>query len=192
MDKDFASTLIGSRTGFRRLCIEVTIIAGFVAMMAIFSWIKVPLTVPITLQTMGVFLAIGILGTKRGTAAIASFVGAGLLGLPVFAGFAGGPAYLLGASGGYIIGFIPTAIVAGLIMDKLGKSVPAMFISMLAGLAVCYAFGTAWFMGIYGSAAGLDVYYVLSICVIPFVIPDIIKIALAITVCKLVSQIRSK
>ncbi len=188
MNREALVREVSSASKAKRLAKEISIIAAFVALMAICSWIKVPGAVPVTLQTFAIFLAIGILGTKRGTAAVASFVAIGMMGAPVFASFAGGPAYLLGTSGGYIMGFVATAAVTGIIMDKLGRSVASMAFAMVVGLAVCYAFGTIWFMSVYGASTGMSIEYVLSVCVVPFIVPDIIKIALAITASKLVKR----
>ena len=81
------------------------------ALMAICSWISIPLTVPFTLQTFAVFVTLGILGGKRGTLSILVFLLLGAIGVPVFAGFTGGMGILLGNTGGYIIGFILSALV---------------------------------------------------------------------------------
>ena len=171
---------------------EIALVGAFVVLMTVFSWVKVPVgPVPVTLQTLGAFLAVGILGTRRGTAAIAAWVALGMMGLPVFANFAGGPVYLLGPTGGYIIGLIASAAITGKMMDVLGRSVWAMALSMAAGLVACYAFGTAWFMGVYGAAAGMGIESALAMCVAPFVVADIAKIAVAVAACRLISFARS-
>ena len=90
---------------------DIAYIGLFVAAMAICSWISIPLVVPVTLQTFAVFLAVGLLGGKRGTIAVCAYIFLGAIGVPVFAGFGGGPGALLGQSGGYIIGFIFTALI---------------------------------------------------------------------------------
>ncbi|MGI6217413.1 MAG: biotin transporter BioY [Coriobacteriales bacterium] len=170
-----------------KVAIDALLIALFVVIITVCAWIKIPGPVPVTLQTMAVFMAVSILGTKRGTAAVGSYIVLGLLGLPVFAGFAGGFAYLFGLTGGYIIGFLPTAFLTGWLIDRFGKTVPVMIGAMFAGLLVCYAFGTIWFIAVSGSAFdAASLQYVLSLCVYPFIIPDAIKIAAAVSATKLV------
>ena len=165
--------------------VDLVYIALCTALIAVCSWIQIPLTVPITLQTFAVFAVVGLLGTKRGTLSVLVYILLGAVGVPVFAGFSGGIGVLLGNTGGYIIGFIFSAIVTGWILDHLGKSIPVMAIAMIVGLAVCYIFGTAWFMFVYMRTSGtVGLVSVLSWCVIPFILPDAIKIALAIVVSK--------
>ena len=146
---------------------DLVYIAVFAVVMAVCSWISIPAQVPFTLQTFGVFMAVGVLGGKRGTLAVLVYVLLGAVGVPVFAGFSGGIGSLLGNAGGYIIGFIFSALVM-------------WAISMIIGLIVCYAFGTAWFMFAYTRSTGpVGLMAVLGWCVFPFIIPDLIKIALA-------------
>lgn len=91
-------------------------IALFAVVMAVCSWISIPiLEVPYTLQTFAVFLAVGVLGGKRGTLAVLVYILLGAVGVPVFAGFTGGLGYLLGNTGGYIIGFLFTALLMWLL-----------------------------------------------------------------------------
>ena len=153
----------------------------FAALMAVCSWIAVPTAVPFTLQTLGVFLSVGLLGGKLGTAAVAVYVLLGAFGLPVFANFSGGIGVLLSNTGGYIIGFILSALIMWLTESLFGKKLPVQILSMVLGLLACYAVGTVWFMFVYmrqTGAVGLGT--VLGWCVIPFIIPDAVKIALAL------------
>lgn len=161
--------------------IDIVYIGLFAALIAVCSWISIPLTVPITLQTMAICLVAGLLGAKRGTITTVIYILLGLVGVPVFAGFSSGPAALLSPSGGYIIGFIFTALIVGIVSDKAkGKMLP-LIISMVIGILVCYVFGTAWFAVVYAkqneTAATLKA--ILGWCVIPFLIPDAVKIAVA-------------
>lgn len=150
------------------------------ALIAICSWISIPLTVPITLQTMGVCLISGLMGLKRGTLATVIYILLGAIGVPVFSGFTGGISIILGSTGGYIIGFIFTALIVGFVSDKFkGKFVP-LVISMIVGILVCYAFGTVWFAVVYAnSGESATIGTILGWCVIPFLIPDAVKIAIA-------------
>ena len=164
------------------------LIALFVGLMAVGAWISIPVgPVPVTLQTMVVFLAAALLGPARGATAVGIYILIGIMGLPVFSSFGAGSAVILGATGGYIAGFILSAIVTGAMISKLGRSVPALAGSMLVGLAICYAFGTIWFMAMSGAALN----YVLSVCVLPFILPDAVKIAAAIAIVKLVDHVAS-
>ena len=89
---------------------ELARAALFAALIAICSWISIPTAVPFTLQTFAVFLALGVLGGKLGTLSVAVYLLLGAVGLPVFAGFQGGLGALLGATGGYLAGFLLTAL----------------------------------------------------------------------------------
>ncbi len=161
--------------------LDLAYIGMFVALMAICSWINIPMTVPFTLQTFAVFAAVAMLGLWRGTIAVLVYIILGAVGVPVFAGFSGGFGIILGTTGGYIVGFIFTALITGGIMKAFGKKLPVMIIAMILGLAACYAFGTVWFIYIYGQANGaISIITALSWCVFPYIIPDLCKIALAI------------
>lgn len=165
--------------------VDIAYIGLFVAVMAICSWISIPAAIPFTLQTFAVFIAIGLLGGRRGTIAVFVYVLLGAVGLPVFSGFTGGLGALLGTTGGYIIGFIFSALLMWAITAKFGEKTWVLGISMVAGLVVCYAFGTAWFMLVYMAQSGaVALATVLGWCVVPFIIPDLCKIALALLLTK--------
>ena len=160
---------------------DMTYIAMFAVVMAICSWISIPSVVPFTLQTFGVFLAVGVLGGKRGTLAVLIYILLGCVGLPVFAGFTGGIGILLGSTGGYIVGFLFTALTRWAMERLPGNPALIAVASMVLGLIVCYAFGTVWFMLVYARTTGpVGVWTALGWCVIPYVIPDLAKVALAL------------
>lgn len=100
---------------------DLAYIAIFAVVMAVCSWISIPMTVPFTLQTFGVFMAVGVLGGKRGTLAVLVYILLGVVGVPVFAGFSGGIGVLLNTTGGYIVGFLFSALVMWGIEKVLGK-----------------------------------------------------------------------
>ena len=168
------------QTAERSRTYDIVYIGMFVVVMAICSWISIPMAVPFTLQTFGVFMAVLVLGGKRGTLAVLVYILAGAIGMPVFSGFKGGAGALLGSTGGYILGFLFTALVMWAIEKFFGNKPVVTIISMLVGLLVCYAFGTAWFMVVYARANGpVGLMTALGWCVFPFIIPDLVKIALA-------------
>jgi len=163
-----------------------TIFIGlFAALIAVCSQIQIPGAVPFTLQTFAVFLAGGLLGGKRGTISVFVYILLGAVGLPVFAGFKGGIGALIGTTGGYIIGFIFSMlvfVVFELLLKEKAKKIIPLGIAMVIGLIICYAFGTAWFMIVYtNTKEPIGLITALSWCVFPFIIPDIVKIALALT-----------
>ena len=162
--------------------IDLVYIALGAVLISVCSWISVPTTVPFTMQTFAVFFVLSALGGKRGTAAIIVYVLLGAVGMPVFAQFTSGIGILLGNTGGYIIGFIFMGLVYRLIVHFLGKKPWVEILAMVIGLTVCYAFGTAWFMIVYARANGaVGLAMVLGWCVIPFIIPDLMKLGLALT-----------
>lgn len=150
------------------------------AIIAVCSWISIPIgAVPITLQTMAVCLIAGLFGWKRGTLATVIYICLGAVGVPVFSNFKAGIGVLAGPTGGYIIGFIFTAIIVGLVSDKTKGKLWCVVVAMVLGIAVCYAFGTAWFYIYMQSKNPMSLGAVLGACVIPFLLPDAVKIVVA-------------
>lgn len=165
-----------------KLLSDMIYIALFAAVIAICAQIRLPLgPVPFTLQTLGVFLASGILGAKRGTISVLIYILLGAVGVPVFNGFSGGFGVLLGVTGGYIIGFIFTAIIVGLAGDIFKKKIWIMTVAIIIGDIICYIFGTVWFMLVMNNQGNpTTIAAALSSCVIPFLIPDAAKIAVSV------------
>lgn len=155
-----------------------------VALIAVCSWLSVPALVPsmvpFTLQTFAVCLLAALFGWKLGLATILGYLLLGAVGVPVFAGFKGGLGALLGVTGGYLVGFLFTALVVGLAADRLGRKLPVLLGAMVLGLALCYAFGTAWFVLVYTRSSGpIGVGTALAWCVLPYLLPDAVKLTLA-------------
>ncbi len=159
---------------------EIAYTALGVALLIICSWLSVPLTVPFTMQTFAVCLVAALFGLKIGMWAVAVYLLHGIAGVPVFAGFEGGLGYLLGATGGYLVGFLLTALVVGIAADKRGRGKKVLISAMVIGVLLCYALGTAWFVLVYTRTSGpVGVATALVWCVLPYVIPDIVKIVMA-------------
>ena len=151
-----------------------------VVLIALCSWIAVPTAVPFTLQTFAVCLIAALLGLRRGLWSVGCYILLGAVGVPVFSGFRGGFGVLLGSTGGYIAGFLFTALVIGLALRNREATLPRLLVSMSLGVLLCYAFGTAWFMAVYARGTGpLSLGTALSWCVLPYLIPDAVKITMA-------------
>ncbi len=158
----------------------LTEIALGAALMVICTLISVPAAVPFTLQTFGVFAILVILGARRGTLAVALYLLLGLAGLPVFSGSRGGPGALFGPTGGYMLGFLLTGLCYFL-YERFGAERPvAQTASLAMGLLLCYIFGTAWFIRVYTREITLS--GALALCVWPFILPDLAKLAVALLV----------
>ena len=159
---------------------RMTRIALCAALLAPCAWLSVPTQPPFTMQTFGVFLTLLLLGAKDGTIAIGLYILLGALGVPVFSGFNGGMGALMGPTGGYIVGFLLICLIFGLLCGK-GAGLWLKALALLLGLAVCYAFGTLWFVKVYGDMKGpISTLSALSMCVFPFIVPDLAKLALAL------------
>ncbi len=175
---------------------NMAVIAMGAVIITICSWLSFNFgEVPFTLQTFAIFAILMLLGGKRGTVAIIVYLLMGLVGLPVFAGFKGGAQSLVGPTGGFLVGFIAVGILYWLLADvlltKLKEAFPdkravrmiMSFIICVICLALLYVFGTVWFVQIYTSDSGKASYATaLSWCVTPFIIPDLVKTALAVIV----------
>lgn len=150
--------------------------ALFAALTAVCTQIQIPMwPVPITLSLLPVLLCASLMKKSYAAVAMLVYMLMGLIGLPVFTGMAGGPGKLLGVTGGYIIGYIPCAFLAAWIIEKWGRSYWKQCLAMAVGVLACYAFGTVWFM--ITKHAGL--WSSLTMCVIPFLPGDAVKILLA-------------
>ncbi len=159
---------------------ELALIAMGAALIAVCSWIAVPTAIPFTLQTFAVCLVTALFGWKMGLWTVAVYLLLGAVGAPVFSGFKGGLAALLGTTGGYLVGFLFTALVVGISVDRFGRKLPVLIISMALGILLCYTFGTAWFVLVYTRSKGsISVGTALAWCVLPYLLPDAVKIALA-------------
>ncbi len=168
---------------------DIVYTAFFAVLIAVGSWISIPMTVPFTLQTFAVFVTLGILGGRRGTMAVLLYILLGAVGIPVFSGFTGGVGILLGNTGGYIAGFLLTGFIFWGMQRMFGRSLGVQVISMLLGLISCYFFGTIWFLLVYmRNGSTVSVVTVLGWCVIPFIVPDLVKLGLALTVARRVSR----
>ena len=144
---------------------HLVITALFTAAICVMAPFSVPIgPIPITLATLGVYLAAGLLGAKLGTPSA-----------PVFAGFSGGFHKLAGVTGGYIVGYILCALIAGALMRRLRYRPWAIALALVLGTAVLYAFGTAWYI----LQTGTALMPALAGCVVPFLPCDLIKIAAA-------------
>jgi len=170
---------------------DLVYIALGAVILAVCAWITVPvLEVPYTLQTMGVFLICALLGGKRGTIAVVIYILLGAVGIPVFSGMKGGLGVLMGVTGGYIVGFIFSGLVYWLVEKLMGKSLPAMIIGMVLGLLACYLFGSLWFYFVYTNGTGaIGMGTVLMKCVVPFIIPDLVKITVAVVLAGMLSKV---
>lgn len=161
--------------------LDLTYTAMFTALITICSQITIPTgKIEFTLQTFAVFLAGAMLGWKRGTLSVLVYILLGAVGVPVFAEWSGGLGALFGMTGGYIIGFLFTGLIVGLMCDKFGKKLWVLIVSMVIGLLVCYAFGTVWFMIVYTQQVkAIGIMEALGLCVFPFLLFDGAKIAAA-------------
>ena len=172
-----AEEMIRKKSGSKTL--DLVYAAAAAALIAVCSWITVPGEVPFTLQTFAVFFALYALGGKRGTVAVIVYILLGAVGLPVFSGFKGGIGAILGTTGGYIVGFVFSALIVWL-TERWQKNIWLKILFSAAALAVCYAFGTLWFLYVYARNTGpVSVITALSWCVFPFIPFDAAKLAIA-------------
>ncbi len=147
------------------------------------SWLCIPSVIPFTMQTFAVFAVLSLLGGRRGTLAILLYLLLGAVGVPVFSNFGSGIGALFGTTGGYLLGFVFTGLIYWGIVGRLGRKLWTEILALTLGLLVLYAFGTAWYVIVYsGEKGSVSVFTALSLCVFPFVVPDIVKLALALLV----------
>lgn len=164
----------------KKIARECAYIALAVSLITVCAWISIPVgAVPVTLQTFAVCFAGAIFGGRRGVLAVLVYVLMGLVGIPVFAGFKAGTVALFGPTGGYIFGFFFASLVPALAKRIPVKQAVArcalLYAANIFGLAACYFFGTVWFVLMYQCSVG----YALTLCVVPFILPDLVKLFFA-------------
>ncbi len=158
--------------------------AVMTALLCVMAPFAIPVgPVPVTLATLVIYLSVELLGWKLGTLSVAVYLLLGLAGAPVFSGYQGGAGVLFGPTGGYLVGYIPMALIAGWIALAAENRSPALaaairFGGMVLGTAALYALGTAWFCALSGNPLPVA----LSLCVAPFVPFDLVKMAAAVSI----------
>jgi len=152
----------------------VLAIAGTLAL-TICAKIQVPFfPVPMTLQSLAILTLGAAFGARLAGATLALYLGEGLVGLPVFAGAGAGPAYVMGRTGGFLIGFLLAAALIGWLAERgWGRSAPRLFGAMLIGQIVIYGLGVGWL----ASFIGFDKAWTFG--ALPFLLADLVKTLLA-------------
>jgi biotin transport system substrate-specific component len=152
---------------------QITIIGLMTAVICILGPLSIPVgVIPISFTNFAIYFALYILGAKKATMSFIIYMLIGLVGAPVFSGFSGGPAKLLGPTGGYIIGFLFMALISGFFIDRFIDKWYLCVFGMILGTAVCYTFGTVWL----SYQADLSMSAALALGVIPFIPADLVKI----------------
>ena len=173
--------------------LDLVYIAVSAAIIAVCSWISIPTVIPFTMQTFAVFFILSFFGGKRGTAAIVVYLILGTIGIPVFSNFTGGIGILLGPTGGYILGFVLIGLIYWLTTQFLGRKLWVELISLLVGIAVLYTFGTVWYIKVYASRTGsVGLFTALTLCVFPFILPDLLKLGLALLLARRIAASQKK
>lgn len=173
-----------SKNGTKKLTTyQLTLTAVMAAVICVLGPISIAIPVspvPISLGSMAVYLAVTVLGMKLGTLSCLIYLLLGLVGLPVFAGGSAGAAKLFGPTGGYLIGYLFLALIAGAFVGRFAenkwKNIAFAALGMILGTIVLYALGTAWL----AYSAGMDFQAALWAGVIPFIPGDLVKMVIAV------------
>lgn len=155
---------------------KLTTVAMLAAIICVLSPITIPLApVPITLATLAVYFVAAVVGWQYGCLSVLVYIALGCLGLPVFSGFSGGLQKLVGPTGGYIIGYLPCALMIGFMVGRQPGKKWIYPVSMVLGTLMCYLCGTTWFI----LQTKMALPAALGACVLPFLPGDAVKILCA-------------
>lgn len=156
----------------------------YAAILCVIAPHAIPTTVPLTLATLGIYMFSCILPPAMSTVTILLYLAIGAVGVPVFSGYSGGIGKLAGPTGGYLVGYIPMALVISLTVTLIlrrQKRVPipidiaVRIFACVLGTVVLYAFGTLWFVIQQKTTFAAA----LPLCVFRFIPGDIVKIVVA-------------
>ena len=169
--------VLADRVLGRSIPLDIVLVGAGAALTAVLAQVAVPLyPVPITGQTLAVLLVGATLGAARGALSLAVYAVLGIVGLPVFSDFAGGPEVVLGPTGGYILGFIASAALVGWLSERAWeRQVLKALATFAAGTLVVFAVGLPWL----AVALQLDLATTLQAGLFPFLIGGAIKAAIA-------------
>lgn len=155
---------------------QMTATALMAALMCVVGPLSVPIgPIPVSFTTFVIYLAAWLMEGQAAAVSCCVYLLIGVVGLPVFSGYSGGPGKLLGPTGGYLIGFIFMAMICSAVTRRANYHAALSMAGMAAATAVAYGFGTVWFMVQAKVALG----YSLMTCVVPFIPGDLVKIAVA-------------
>ena len=171
------------RLSLRRM-IAVSLFAALFCLLAPLSF---PLgVIPVSAGTLALYLAVSVLGTVDGTLVVLLYLCLGALGLPVFAAFSGGVSVLIGPTGGYLWGYVPAALLIGFLQRRLPGRM-ATPVAMLMGTLLCYILGTGW----YCVLTGTPPVSALLVCVVPFLIGDVLKIVAVLALLPVLKRVKA-
>lgn len=163
---------------------RLSLIAMCVAAITLSSWIAIPFPISFTMQTFAIFLISGCFSPQISLSAVIIYLLLGITGLPVFSGFNAGLSAFLGASGGCLLAFPFCALIISLFRKHYSEKKILYILLMLCSLVLCYLFSCLWYLFIFAPSTGANPFTALSICVIPFIIPDILKVFLTYLIFK--------
>ncbi|MAL42065.1 biotin transporter BioY [Thalassospira sp.] len=162
--------------------VYIALFAALTAVLGLFPPITLPITgVPVTAQSLGPMLAGAILGARRGGLSIVLFLVLVALGLPLLSGGRGGFGVMIGVTGGFIFGWAVSAFVIGLLIEKFWNSLNVINAALsiaFGGIVVLYALGNAWV-----AVVAEISYWQATVGAAPFLIGDVIKVAIATAAC---------
>lgn len=177
-EKSIKENTVKSKSNKSRIK-SMVFIAVMAAVICVLGPLSLPIgVIPITFTNLAIMLIVYVLGRFKGTASTAIYLLIGIIGIPVFSGFSSGPAKLFGPTGGYLFGYLFLAYIGGLFVDKFEGKIYMHVLGFLLGTAVLYGFGTAWL----AIQAHMSFKAALMAGVVPFIIGDLVKMAIAILV----------
>ena len=156
---------------------KLVIISMSVAFITVCSWISIPFAVNFSLQIFALLIIAAALPFSVSITSISIYILLGFIGIPVFSGFSSGLTALMGASGGFIIAFLPMAFTVSIFRKKYVQHPWIFIVISFISMLICYISGCLWYMLIFSPSTSF--LSALAICVIPFIIPDTLKILLS-------------
>jgi len=186
-NRAYASTLA---SGNRELVYPALVVFG-IALIALSAKVQVPFwPVPMTLQTMAIAGIAAAYGFRLGLVTVFAYLAAGLMGAPVFATFASGPAYFAGPTAGFLAGFVVLTAIVGWTADRVAsRNFPVLLIAMIFGTGILFAMGFTWLgYGFAPKGATLGASFAWENGVAPFILGDFVKMVLAAAVVSLMAR----
>ncbi len=158
---------------------QLSVIGVMTAVICILAPLSIPIgVVPISFTNLAVYIALYVLGVKKGTISYLVYLCIGFIGVPVFSGFTSGPGKLFGPTGGYLVGFIFMAVIAGIFIDRFTDKMYLCFLGLVIGTLVSYLLGTLWLAYV----GEMNLKAALAAGVIPFIPGDLAKIVISMLI----------